>query len=96
MAGSEEAYNSISNRIEIYESLMEELNNTQDLKASVDLQARIAAENGLILNEIMRLQAMQIQQQTAADNETLIDYRHSSTANQYDPAKAKEAMKLTP
>lgn len=51
MAASEQAYNRISNRINTYENMLDELNNTTDLKASVDLQARIA-ENGMILNEL--------------------------------------------
>lgn len=93
MAASETAYNNISTRIEAYENMLEELNNTTDLKASVDLQARISAENGMILNELIRLQAMQIQQKAAEDNETLTTYRRASTANKYDAAKAANAFK---
>jgi type IV secretion system protein VirB5 len=93
MAASESAYNNISSRIETYENMLEELNNTTDLKASVDLQARIAAENGMILNEIIRLQAMQIQQKAASDNETLTTYRRATAAHKYDAAKASDAFK---
>lgn len=94
MAASEQAYNNIGARIQIYEQLLNELNNSQDLKASVDLQARIAAENGMILSEVMRLNAIQMQQKAAQDNEILTDYRRSTTANQYDAERAKEAMEL--
>ncbi len=94
MAASEQAYNSISNRIVTYESLLEELNNTTDLKASVDLQARISAENGMILNELMRLNAIQMQQKASEDNELLTNYRRANSANRYDAAKAAEAFKM--
>ncbi len=93
MAASEQAYNNISARISAYENMLEELNNTTDLKASVDLQARIAAENGMILNELIRLQAMQIQQKAASDNETLTTYRRATAAHKYDATKAADAFK---
>ncbi len=93
MAASEQAYNSISTRIDAYENMLEELNNTEDLKASVDLQARIAAENGMIMNELIRLQAIQMQQKAAADNEILTTYRRATTANKYDAVKASNAFK---
>lgn len=94
MAASEQAYNNISGRIETYENMLEELNSTTDLKASVDLQSRIAAENGMILNELIRLQAMQMQQKAAEDNETLTTYRRAATANKYDATKAANAFNL--
>lgn len=94
MAASEQAYNNINQRIQIYEGLMNELNNTQDLKASVDLQARISAENGLILSELMRLNAIQMQQRASEENEFLTNRRRAATANRYDPQKAGEAMVL--
>lgn len=94
MAASEQSYNIIEGKISTYESLLDELDNTTDLKASIDLQARISAENGLVLNELMRLNAIQIQQRAVLDNEELTGYRRAATANQYDAAKAAEAMKL--
>ena len=94
MAASEQAYNNINDRIQIYEQLLTELNNSQDLKASVDLQARIAAENGMILSELMRLDAIQMQQKASEDNSRLVNYRRANIANRYDPAKAAEAMRL--
>lgn len=93
MAASEQAYNNISARIDAYEHMLEELNSTTDLKASVDLQSRIAAENGMILNELIRLQAMQMQQKAAEDNETLTTYRRAASANKYDATKAANAFK---
>ena len=80
--------------MQTYETLLQELNSTEDLKSSVDLQARITAENGFIMSEIMRLQTIQMQQTAANDNEDLMNYRHANLANQYDAAKAKEAMRM--
>lgn len=94
MSASEQAYNNIAARMQTYETLLNELNNTTDLKSSVDLQARISAENGMIMNEIMRLNTIQMQQTAAGDNETLMGYRHATTANQYDANEAKKAMKI--
>ncbi|MBI1302054.1 MAG: hypothetical protein GC137_10455 [Alphaproteobacteria bacterium] len=94
MAASEQAYNNIAQRIDIYESLLEELNNTQDLKASTDLQARISVENGLLMNELIRLNAINIQQQAAFENNSLSNLRRAATANKYDPVAAGQAMQL--
>lgn len=94
MAASEQAYNNINERIQIYESLLNELNNTEDLKGSVDLQARISAENGLILSELMRLNAIQMQQRASEENEFLSNRRRAAIANKYDPQKAGQAMVL--
>ena len=94
MAASEQAYNNLAGRIQIYETLLGELNNTQDLKASIDLQARISAENGLILSELMRLNAIQIQQRGALENQELSRQKRAATANRYDPQKAGQAMLL--
>lgn len=96
MAASEQAFNSIRSRIQAYEGMLNELNNTTDLKASVDLQARIAAENGLILSELMRLNTIQAQLKATADNEQLVNYRRSTSANKYDAQQARQAMELQP
>ena len=92
MSASEQAYDNIASHMQTYETLLEELNNTQDLKSSIDLQARVSAENGFIMSEIMRLQTIQMQQTSANDNEQLMNYRRASAANQYDATKAKEAV----
>ncbi len=94
MAASQQAYDNISSHMQTYETLLEELNDTEDLKSSIDLQARISAENGFIMSEIMRLQTIQMQQTSANDNEQLMNYRRANIANQYDATKAKEAVQL--
>lgn len=94
MTASEQAYNKIPARIATYETLLNELNSTTDLKASADLQARILAENGLVLNELVRLSAISMQQKAAQDNEILTTYRRAGSANKYDAALAAAAFKL--
>lgn len=94
MAAGEQAFNSIPRRMETYETLLTELDNTEDLKGSIDLLARISAENGFILNEMMRLNAIQIQQRAATDNQELNSYKRSHTANQYNADTAANAFKL--
>jgi len=94
MAASEQAYNNINDRIQIYEALLNELNNTQDLKASADLQARIMAENGMLLTELMRLNAIQMQQNASLENESLANRRRAAIANTYDAQAAGQAMIL--
>ncbi len=94
MAAGEQAFNSIPRRMDTYETLLSELDSTQDLKGSIDLLARISAENGFILNEMMRLNAIQIQQKAAQDNQELNSYKRFHTANQYNPDNAANAFKL--
>lgn len=94
LAASEQAYNNISRRIEIYETLLQELNSTQDLKASVDLQARISAENGLILSELMRLHTIQMQQRASEQNELLAGRKRAHIANKFDAEQAGQAMRI--
>jgi len=94
LSASEQAYNNVPVRMQTYNTLLNELNNSDDLKSSVDLQARIAAENGIALNELMRLNAIRIQQDASIDNETLMNSRRASSFNVYDPALARAAMEL--
>jgi len=94
LSASEQAYNNVPLRMQTYNILLSELNNSDDLKTSVDLQARIAAENGVTLNELMRLNAIRIQQDASIDNETLMNSRRASSFNVYDPALARAAMEL--
>lgn len=92
ISASEQAYNNIPVRMNTYQTLLTALNESDDLKASVDLQARIAAENGIVMNELMRLNAIQIQQNASLDNETLMHQRRARSFNIYDPDLARKAM----
>jgi type IV secretion system protein VirB5 len=92
LSASEQAYNNIPVRMQTYNTLLGELNNSDDLKTSVDLQARISAENGVALNELMRLNAIRIQQDASIQNEALMYQKRASSFNKYDPALARQSM----
>lgn len=96
MAASEQIFNQTDQRNQIYQNLLAEVSSSADMKNSVDLQARIAAENGMALNELMRQNAMQMQQRAVSDNESLVDLKRASNANKYDPAQANKAMQINP
>lgn len=61
-------------RIDTLEALITAIDATPSAKASADLTARIAAENGLMLNEVLRLLAVNLElQQTALARELASD-----------------------
>ena len=91
MAAGEQSYNSVAPRTTTYETLLQQVDSTTDLKSSVDLQSRIAAENGLTLNELVRLHAIQVQQKAAEDNQQLTATSQSSNVNRYDASQARSA-----
>lgn len=84
MATAEGAYNQIRARTEAIEDMLTELDATTDVKASTDLQARIAAESALIENERLRLQSVQLQQTAATENEELVRQSQASRMNTPD------------
>lgn len=53
-------------RIDVYEAFIEQIGSTPNAKASSDLAARISAENGLLMNELIRLMAINIELQQVA------------------------------
>lgn len=55
---SMEAYNSAKQRLDNLESLISQISSTNDQKAIMELQARIGAEQGLIQNEMAKIQSM--------------------------------------
>lgn len=93
MATAEQTYNSAETRIGTYEDMLGELNNTTDVKASVDLGSRISAENGLLMSDLLRLNAIQMQQKSAEDNQSLVSTARASAANKYDATKAATIFK---
>lgn len=94
LGASEEVFNSIQTRLQSYNELLEALNTTQDLKDSSDLQARIAAENGLLLTELLRLQTISMQMQGASKNHGLMQQKRAVNAHHYDSLEAKKALQL--
>jgi hypothetical protein len=54
---AQKAYDDAAQRIATYETFLQQIDRSDDLKASVDLSNRIAAENGLLMLELIRLSA---------------------------------------
>jgi len=73
LAASEASYNQTQQRMENYESFMHSIETTPDMKAIGDLSARISAENGTALAELIRLNAIQMQQTASLQNQNLVD-----------------------
>lgn len=51
-------YDSSQDRVQRLNDLANKVDTAQDLKAVSDLQARIAVENGMLMNELIKLQSM--------------------------------------
>lgn len=51
-------YDESGARFQSIQQLMQQINNTTDLKGVAEIQARLEAENAQLLNELIRLQAM--------------------------------------
>lgn len=92
MAASESSYNEVTPRTTTYENLLQQVNTTTDLKSSIDLQSRINAENGMAINELVRLNSIQVQQKAAEDNQQLTALKQNTAANHYDPVLAQSAF----
>ena len=86
MSASEVAYGEIQKRVASIEEMMTLLDASEDLKTSTDLNARITAENSLLLAEIMRLQTLQMQMETANATLASADKAASFRALEYDAA----------
>ena len=71
LSAAEQQYASASNRVDTYNEMLTELDNTQDLKASTDLQSRAVIENGIVLNELLQSISLQNQLLAAQNNGTL-------------------------
>ena len=87
LAVSEKAYNDSSRRVESYERFLTEIDRTADLKASTDLQSRIEAENGLTLNELVRLQSMAMATQGSERGNELVGRSNLSRFSTFDEEK---------
>lgn len=92
MAASESAYNNATERMADYEAMLQKLNTTTDLKESVDLLARITAENGILLNELMRMQSLQMQLNSTQQGSNLTVIQRADKAYGYDPDVAAQTF----
>jgi len=50
-------------RVDVYEAFIDQISSSPNAKSSTDLLARIMAENGLLMNEIIRLSAANLEMQ---------------------------------
>ncbi len=73
LAIAEASYDDTQARMVNYETFMAEVDAAENAKAIADLTARIAAENGTSLAELIRLQSVQLQQFGAVEAQQLVD-----------------------
>ena len=59
--GAEVVYGHLDAREDLYSNMMNELDTREDLKASVDILARLTAENGRLLMDLTRLMSISTQ-----------------------------------
>ncbi len=90
MAVAERSFDEASQRTVNYESLMARIDASPDSKASTDLNARVVAENGMALNDLVRLSTIQLQQQAAADNQALVDATNMAAMLRYQTFRLED------
>lgn len=96
LAASESSFNNASQRLTGYESLLTKLNSSPDLKTSVDLLSRITVENGLLMNEMVRIQALQMQLNASNEGRILTEKRRTNDARIYDKVQAAQSFQTAP
>ena len=80
---SETSYNQTESRVETMEAFLDEIERAGDMKAITDLNARIGAENGLLLAELIRLNAIQMQQAAAVELQRQADQKRHRNMMQF-------------
>ncbi len=83
-AVSEASYDKTVQRMKNYESLMGSIEDTPNMKAIGDLTARINAENGTALAELIRLNAIQMQHTASVQNQNLVDETNMKRQTTYE------------
>jgi len=86
LALSEKGYDDRGVKIRDYERLLSAIDEASDLKASADLANRIAAENGLLLNELLRMQSLEMSAASAARANALVGRSNLSGCGEFDRA----------
>ena len=80
-----QVFDGSAQRFQRIQSLMDQIDTAQDAKAAADLNNRIASENAMLMNEMIKLQSMNAmlaqQQQMRAQEEVQRDYE--MTARKY-------------
>lgn len=72
-------------RIANYESLIGQIDATVDIKASSDLNTRVAAENGIMQAEIIRMLSVQAKQDAVQNESDLLKAKRVSEMTRLDP-----------
>ena len=98
LASSQMTYNQVRTRLESIDGLLGSLEGSEDLKTSIDLNARIAAENSLLLAELIRMQALD--QQARASSVTAEQTRRTiatrlTTVDREERARARAILGMT-
>lgn len=83
VAIAEAVYDNTQARMGNYEAFMSQIEAADNAKAVADLSARIAAENGTSLAELIRLQSIQLQQAGAIEAQQLVDESNMKRQTQY-------------
>ena len=92
LAASQSSYNAASKRLVGYEALLDQLSSSHDLKQSVDLLARISVENGILMNELMKVQSLQMQLSAATQNQYIMNTRRIDNASTYNAELGAQAF----
>jgi type IV secretion system protein VirB5 len=92
LAVSEKAYGDAAQRVVVYEQLMSAIERTPDLKASTDLVSRLLAENGLTMNELVRLQALSVSAGANANAGELVGRSNLADLSEFDDARYRELV----
>ena len=90
MAVAERAFDEANTRTVNYEALMARIESTENAKAIADLATRVEVENGLSLNELVRLQTIRLQQQAAADQQGLVDATNMAAMLRYETHRLED------
>lgn len=98
LASSQMTYNQVRTRLDAIHGLLGRLAESEDLKTSIDLNARMAAENSLLLAELIRMQALD--QQARASSVSAEQTRRTiatrlTTVDQEERARARSILGMT-
>ncbi len=94
LAAAEVFYEKARKRVENIETLMGIINETEDLKASADLQTRVNAEQAYLMSELIQIQTVMLNQLAAENtakraeeraNTVSLSNDREAVSNLYDP-----------
>ena len=83
LAVAEVSYDQSYTRMQRYETMMDSIEDMPDMKAIGDLTARINAQNGTALTELIRLNTIAMQQTASVQNQNLVDETNMKRQTSY-------------